>query len=770
MGPRSDYARIDPAGPEAVTFELNGRQVTAPAGTMLVDAAWAHGVEIPIFCYEARIGAPIGACRMCLVAVEGVRGLTTACSTPVVADMVVRTDTPEVKAAQDGVLELLLANHPLDCPVCDKGGECPLQDRTFRFGPGRTRFIEPKRHFPKPLDLSPVIALDRERCIACFRCVRFSQDVAQDRNLYWQERGPRSQISTETGEPYEGRFTGNVIDLCPVGALTSIPYRFIARPWDIFNAPSVCHHCPVGCNTELSMREGRLMRVTGRPEPNPAVEEGWLCDRGRFAHGGEAAAAPARLKGPALREGSPARGIDLGSAVAAAAHRLRGARRPAVLVGPDATVEEGHLALALATRMGAPIARLGIPGQALAGLRALDRAQLGDLDAADLVMVVGGDPANQQPVVELRVRKARRRGVPVVTAGPRPTALDALAEVVRTPPGRLAEGMAAVGRLLEGAAAPVVLWDEADLAAEPDAASALARLLEAHPHARQLELTTDVNGAGLRALGIPADLVLADALDSRIDALLCVHADPLTAPGATRWARALERVATVVAIAVHDSPITRRAAVVLPAASRYEDEGVLVSMAGRAQRLRPGARPAAGTAGGWEILAALALELGAETTPRSPREAFRDAAAAHPAFFGLSHESLGVGGQPIGMPHPSQEEGVGGRVEPEGEGLVLVATTEAFGDAASWRSTALAPWRTGAWVGLNPAEAERLGLADAARVEVASPEGRCTMPLRLDPAFCEGGAFVALGPAGSGAEALLPPDRRAVRVTLTRAA
>jgi NADH dehydrogenase/NADH:ubiquinone oxidoreductase subunit G len=326
--------------------------------------------------------------------------------------------------------------------------------------------------------------------------------------------------------------------------------------------------------------------------------------------------------------------------------------------------------------------------------------------------------------------------------------------------------MSELGRLLEAAVAPIVLWDEADLAAEPDAAAALARLIAGHAGARQLELASDVNGAGLRALGIAAEGVLEAALESRLDALLCVHADPLTSPGSGRWARALERIPTLVAIATHDSPLTRRAAVVLPALSRYEDEGVLVSMAGCAQRLRPGARPADGGAGGWEILVALSHRLGAPVPYRSARAAFDGAADAHATFAGLSYSALGAFGRPIGSAPQPAPEGPGARTEPEGEGLVLVATTEVFGDAASARASALAAWRTGASVALNPAEAERLGVAGAALVSVASPEGRAVLPLRLDPALPEGGAFVALGPAGAGAHALLAPDRRALRVTV----
>ncbi len=403
-----DYAPVDLSAPEQVAFELNGRRVSAPAGTMLVDAAYAHGVEVPVFCYEPRLGAAIGACRMCLVEVEGMRGLQTACSTPVGADMVVRTNSDAARDGHDGVLELLLENHPLDCPVCDKGGECPLQDRTFKFGPPRTRFIETKRHFPKPLDLSSLITLDRERCISCFRCVRFSQEVAEDGALIMEDRGAGSEIGTFTGDQYDGRFTGNVIDLCPVGALTSIPYRFVARPWDIANAPSVCGHCPVGCNVELTEREGHVSRVTGRPDPNYEVEEGWLCDKGRFAYPG--GWAPDRLSTPVIRDGGRARDAALEEAVEAAALVLGRGGTVGVVVGPGATVEEGFLAQELAAGPlgGAPVQRLGIPGDGLGALR----ARPGGAARGHRRRVAGADRGRRPRQPAARGRAARAQGAP----------------------------------------------------------------------------------------------------------------------------------------------------------------------------------------------------------------------------------------------------------------------------------------------------------------------------------------------------------------------
>ncbi|MEZ0285324.1 MAG: 2Fe-2S iron-sulfur cluster-binding protein, partial [Thermoleophilia bacterium] len=622
-----DYAPVDLAAPDQVAFELNGRRVTAPAGTMLVDAAYAHGVEVPVFCYEPRLGAAIGACRMCLVEVEGMRGLQTACSTPVQADMVVSTTSDAARDGHDGVLEFLLENHPLDCPVCDKGGECPLQDRTFKFGPPVSRFVETKRHFPKPLDLSPLIALDRERCISCFRCVRFSNEVAEDGALIMEDRGAGSEIGTFTGDDYEGRFTGNVIDLCPVGALTSIPYRFVARPWDISNAPSVCGHDATGTNVELTTREGQVARVTGRPDPNYEVEEGWLSDLSRFAYAVNHS--PDRLTSPVIQDEGRVRQVSLDDAVDAAALVLGRAGRVGILVGPTATVEEGFLAqeLARAALPGAVVQRLGVPGAGLEALRALPSAQLGEIDRAGLVVVVGGDPANQQAIVELRVRKAHRLGARVITVGPRPHDLERLAgpgDAVRSEPGRLAAALMEFG--LPETEGAIFLWDEVDLAAEPDAAAALAELASARG-AAQIELGADVNGAGLRALGIGAEGVLEPAGRGEIDTLLTVHADPLDGPGGGDWGWALGRVRARVAIATHASGLTEASTVVLPAATHYEQEGVYVSMNGRAQRLRPGAEPPAGAAPGWELLIALAHRLGSPPPYRIAARAFAAAAA-----------------------------------------------------------------------------------------------------------------------------------------------
>src|ERR1700756_5573626 len=289
-----------------ITFSIDGREVKAPENAMLVDGAKYGDVEIPVFCYEPKLGQPVGACRMCLVEIEGIPKLQTGCSTAVKDGMVVHTQTDRVKVAQRAVVEFLLVNHPLDCPVCDKGGECPLQDITFGWGAGKSRFIEPKRHFVKPLELSPLIAIDRQRSIPCYRCGRFSQEIAEDWQLIFAARGAHTFVSTHDGHPYVAPFNGNIIELCPVGALTSQPYRFRARPWDIEGAGGLCTLCPSQCNVEFTVRDDKVVRVLVREHAE--VDDGWLCDKGRFAY--QAIHVDERITRPLVRDAGELRPVS----------------------------------------------------------------------------------------------------------------------------------------------------------------------------------------------------------------------------------------------------------------------------------------------------------------------------------------------------------------------------------------------------------------------------------------------------------------------------
>src|SRR5919106_1254592 len=330
---------------------------------------------------------------------------------------IVKTAATSEKAAdgQNATLEFILVNHPLDCPVCDKGGECPLQDLTFRWGPGNTRMRFEKRTFDKPIPVSPTIALDRERCILCYRCTRFSEEVAQDGELVAVNRGAQSMIATFEDEPYRAPFSGNVVELCPVGALTSTQYRFEARPWEIQNVPTVCGLCPVGCNVQATIREGKVKRILSRNHPE--VDEGWLCDKGRFAY--PHLYARDRVREPLRRV--PRRGlerVDWDTALDEAERLLRESEgRVVTALSGSETIE---LAWSLATllRRGLGAHSAVLPEETSNALDAF-RLPLSAIRDADLVVVLGDESIDERaPVVGLWLRAARRAGAEIVTLGP----------------------------------------------------------------------------------------------------------------------------------------------------------------------------------------------------------------------------------------------------------------------------------------------------------------------------------------------------------------
>jgi NADH-quinone oxidoreductase subunit G len=493
------------AEPPTITFTIDGREVQAPENAMLVDAAKLGDVEIPVFCYEPKLGQPVGACRMCLVEIEGIPKLQTGCSTAVKDGMVVNTQSERVKTAQRSVVEFLLVNHPLDCPVCDKGGECPLQDISFGWGGGISRFVEPKRHFVKPLELSPTIAIDRERCILCYRCVRFSQEIPEDNQLVLVERGAETFVSTFDGHPYVAPFSGNIIELCPVGALTSLPYRFRARPWDVEDAGSVCTLCPAQCNVTLTVRDERVLRVLARQ--NPEVDDGWLCDRGRFAYPalGQAASAAngvARITQPLVRDGGELRAVSWERALQEATTALkRAGARSGAIAGGEATNEEGFLlARMMREGLGSPNIDSRHAGTlALGLLRALGdprlQAKVSDLEFAHAVLVLEIEPITDAPILDLRLRKGvRRHDVKLVHA----SAAD-----LRDRAHELARELSEAGPEV------VVLWGER-LTAAPDGAANARALLDlaatlslAEVEGRGLlEIPAVTNGRGLREAGV----------------------------------------------------------------------------------------------------------------------------------------------------------------------------------------------------------------------------------------------------------------------------
>lgn len=463
---------------DLVTIVVDGKSVQVPKGVMLVEAAKVADVEIPVFCYHPKL-EPVGMCRMCLVEI-GAPGkdrttgepildeqgqpviqwqpkLITACTTPVTDGMHVRTANERVADAWRGTLEFLLTSHPLDCPVCDKGGECPLQDLTFAYGPDLSRFYRRNKfHFPKPIPLGELIWLDQERCIYCARCIRFCEEIANDPVLEFADRNRGQRIVTYSDPPFDSYFSGNTTDICPVGALTTEDFRFKARPWELRNTPSVCPHCPVGCNIVLGTRAGEIKRIM--PRDNEWVNELWICDKGRFGH--HFVRASDRLKTPLIRgEDGQFREVSWEQALTFIADRLaaitasHGARAIGGIAGDRLPNEDLYLFQKFfrqvlgspnldhrvqwptGTGIEAAVARVGLSGG----------SSLGALGKESVVLVIGADLEEEQPVAYLRLRKAAGRGAQILVVQSRTTKETGEAtQVLRSQTGREAHVVAAL--------------------------------------------------------------------------------------------------------------------------------------------------------------------------------------------------------------------------------------------------------------------------------------------------------------------------------------
>ena len=417
---------------DTVSVTIDGFEIRVPKGTLVIRAAEMLGIQIPRFCDHPLLD-PIGACRQCLVEVEGQRKPLASCTTACTEGMVVRTQLTSAVAekAQRGVMELLLINHPLDCPMCDKGGECPLQNQAMSSGQGETRYAEEKRTFPKPVPISTQVLLDRERCISCTRCVRTSEEIAGDPFIDFIERGPSQFIGTAEGKPFNSYFSGNTVQVCPVGALTGAAYRFRSRPFDLVSVPSVCEHCASGCRLRTDVRRGRVMRRLAGDDP--AVNEEWNCDKGRWAF--TYATQPDRLTTPLIRDESgvlvPASWPHALAVAAAGLAAARGAPYPApqgepypgprgvgVLTGGRLTLEDAY-AYAKFARVALDTNDVDMRARphsaeeeqflaACVAGRGIG-VSYADLEQAPAVLLAGFEPEDESPIIFLRLRKAVRR-------------------------------------------------------------------------------------------------------------------------------------------------------------------------------------------------------------------------------------------------------------------------------------------------------------------------------------------------------------------------
>jgi NADH-quinone oxidoreductase subunit G len=792
-----------------VTLTIDGREVTAVEGEMLHDAARKGDVEIPVFCYEPKLGAPVGACRMCLVEIEGIPKLQTSCSTPVRDGMVVHTRTDQVKKAQNAVVEFLLVNHPLDCPVCDKGGECPLQDITQGWGPGKSRVIDEKRHFEKPIELSPLVAIDRERCILCYRCVRFSQEVSEDSQLQLLERGDRTYVGTFDDRPYVSPFHGNITDLCPVGALTNYTYRFRARPWDIEQAGSVCTLCPSQCNVSFTVRDEKVKRVIVRE--NPGVDDGWICDRGRY--GFEMFDAAERVTEPRTKGGNK---VSYEDAIAKAAAGLTARDGKVAAIVGDASNEEGFLLQEIVRgALHSPhIDSRPAAGPEVETILRLERpeaqAKVTDIDEADVILVLGTDPMQSSPILDLRIRKAiRRNGTRLVVATERPTALDGGAEAIaRFAPGQASYFVGALTAAVAGGAQNVatplaeslrdagkvvVVWGERIGASAANELLGLADALNVSgtEGAGLLEIPDTTNARGLREAGVLPDAgpglaalainghgtkeIREALIDGSLGGVILVGVDPLRDFGDTaRWEEALNATGFVVAFSTFATATASKADVLFPLETHAEKDGTVTHPDGRLQRVRPAAGRPGDIRPGWQTLSQLSLALGHDTGVTSQPTAFAALTSAVPFYSSITDADIGGRGirwqetaSASNFPKSATDVGTGSqdtqRDSASGEsvptagasGLALGTYRDLWAGPITELNPPLKFLKPSQRLELSPEDADRLqvGSGDVVRVSQGSKSLEATVAIR--ERVPEGVCFLAEGVAGANANSLL---------------
>jgi NADH-quinone oxidoreductase subunit G len=772
---------------DPVTLTIDGKEVTVPTGTLIIRAAEQLGIEIPRFCDHPLL-RPAGACRQCYVRIEGQPKLATSCTVQVAAGMTVMTQASddEVADAQRANLEFLLLNHPLDCPICDRGGECPLQDQALAYGPGDSRFREAKRVFKKPIPLSPLVALDRERCVLCARCTRFCDEISGDRFLELYARGAGERVAIAAGEDFRSPFSGNTVQICPVGALTSVPYRFAARPFDLTYGDSVCPHCSAGCNLRVDLRRGEVVRHLARDEYE--VNDAWLCDKGRYAF--RFPDSPERVTTPLIRD----HGLEpasFGEVLTEVASWVEGAR-VGVLTG-GRLMDEDYYALSKLARTafrtndldhrrdhGAGFVEDAIAGS---GMPVTYR----DVEEASVILVAGLDAEQEVPILHLRLRKAAARGARIVVLHPRRTRLWDVAEHILCRPGDEAwllekgEGrhrpeIEAVATALREAGDAGLVIAGPRLADHPQAVDR-ARTLASDTATRFAYVTRRANDRGALVAGVHPWLLpggrtigddedraeieavwgsldladrgrswreILDACANReIDVLFLIGVDPLRDyPDAALALRALENVPRKVVQSLELGSLARYADAFLPAAAFLEKDGHVTTWEGRGQRLRRIRDPLGMCRPDWEIFASLALACGGDLGFETLDEL---------------HEEMGT----LLAPRTTRPVAVADtgatptRVE-DGELLLftypLLVDEGRLSEGADELRAALAD---PPFVEIHPDDASKARVADGADVRLKTGAGEGTLPARVTPHVSAGALFVPFNQGGFAANALL---------------
>jgi NADH-quinone oxidoreductase subunit G len=764
-------AAAAPVDPNEVRITINGREVVSTKGELVIAAAQHAGDYIPRFCYHERMSS-VAMCRMCLVDIDTGRGpaLQPSCIVTVAPGMVVNTRSAAALSAQEGVIELLLANHPLDCPVCDKGGECPLQDQSFSHGPGESRYIEEKRHFEKPIPISDLVLLDRERCILCDRCTRFADEVAGDALIHFTNRGNDTQITTFADEPFVSYFSGNTVQICPVGALTAKPYRFKARPWDLEQTESTCTTCSVGCRTVVQSSHDELLRYQG-VDSDP-VNWGWLCDRGRFNF--EAVNSPDRLSSPMVRVDDKLQPTTWNAALARAAELISeakaagGAGSIAVLGGARGTNEDAYAWARLAHDViGTPhvYPQMGDGGQI--NLLGFDRATIDEAANAATIILIAPDLKEELPVLYLRLRDAvQKRRSRIIEFAQKHSGLTAQAwKTIDYQAGGITQAMAAasadpdiVAQLAKGNV--VIVAGRANLAEHPrEVGNGVVAALQLVPGAKVLPALRRGNIVGAIEMGlVPGEggmhssEIANAAASGKIECLVLLGCDPLSDFPDTDLARRMMAGAPrIIAIDTFLTKSSTPADVVLAAAAYGEKGGTTTNIEGRVTTVSEKVTPRGTSRPDWMIAVELAELLGGDLGVSSVDD-LTDAIAANVAGFGeatiaaLATARDGIvcrGSLPAATARPVTIE------ERNSYDYRLVVSRKLYDNATGTaKSPSLAQLPMGSELHLHPLDIERVGSSDGADVKVTSKRASMVFKVVADESVVRGSAWVPFNQPG----------------------
>jgi len=788
--------------PSEVTVTVNGTEIEAQPGEMLIAAADRAGIHIPRFCYHERMSS-VGMCRMCLVDVDTGRGpmLQPSCMVPVAEGMVVDTESDDTKRAQEGILEFLLVNHPLDCPVCDKGGECPLQDQTIAYGPGESRFVEEKRHYEKPIPISDLVHLDRERCILCDRCTRFADEIAGDPLIQFTERGNSTQVLTFPDEPFSSYFSGNTVQICPVGALTAAPYRFKARPWDLEETESTCTTCSMGCRISVQSSRNELVRYLGVDVES--VNHGWLCDKGRFNF--EAINSDERLTTPLVRDQDNQRqllGTDWGSALAAAAAAISQAGPQGIgIIGGSRLTNEDAYAWSKIARSVIGTDNIdaqlgdGLPAELVLGL---PQATIADACEADTALIIGPDLKEELAILHLRLRGAATKGrTKVVQIGPTATGSDSYTQrSIRCQAGEAAKALTELlssddqlaQQLRDGSV--VTILGRTSMAESADPAMSVAAVIRAElPHATFLPALRRGNVRGALDMGLAPGFLpgrtridnpsqpllqkwneipkeqglgttemLQAAVAGKIETLVLLGADPLCDfPDRNLAAEAIQKVKTVIAIDNFVTASVAQADIVLPVTAYGEQSGTTTNIEGRVSRVTQKITPPGSTRDDWMIATELAWRLGGDLGLTSKEEIWREIEQVAPSHAGVTlervtsdetHEGILVQQSSIDLTLPDLQDAP----IADGYGLRLISGRKLWdGATTTAHSPSLQHLAEPPTLKVHPNDLQRLGIPSGSEVRVISTRATENLTAVADSNVQRGTAVLPFNQPGGSA-------------------